>query len=128
MRRSGVQLLYPAPAPREPFAMRNTLRIVPLVVILAAGYAAAQDPQVDSLPEAQRRLRAADEELKRAQRDEKRAEGREQDAREAHQEAQRQVEETRVRAEKAAQDVEAAKGTTAEAQRRYDSARSVIEK
>jgi len=104
-------------------------RVIPFVLALAAACAAAQDtPQVDSLPDAQRRLRAADEELKRAQRDERRTQSRAQEAREEHQEAQKEVEETRLRAEKAAQDVEAAKAVTAEAQRRYDSARSLIEK
>jgi chromosome segregation ATPase len=97
------------------------VRIILFVLALAAGYAVAQDSQVDSLPEAQRRLRAADEELKRAQRDEKRAENRAQEAR-------TQVEDTRVRAEKVAQEVEAAKAVTGDAQRRYDSVRSIIEK
>jgi hypothetical protein len=104
-------------------------RVIPFVLAFAAACAAAQDtPQVDSLPDAQRRLRAADEELKRAQRDEKRAQSRAEEAREDHEEAKREVEETRLRVEKTAQDVEAAKGVTAEAQRRYDSARSLIEK
>jgi hypothetical protein len=103
-------------------------RIIPFVFVIAAGYAVAQDTQVDSLPDAQRRLRAADDELKRAQRDEKRAESRAHEAREDLQEAQKELEDTRLRVEKTAKDVEVAKGVTAEAQRRYDSARAIIEK
>ncbi len=104
-------------------------RIIPFVLAFAAVCAAAQNtPQTDSLPDAQRRLRAADEQLKRAQRDEKRALNRAQEAREDHEDAKREVEETRLRIDRTAQEVETAKAATAEAQRRYDSARSLIEK
>jgi septal ring factor EnvC (AmiA/AmiB activator) len=105
--------------------------IVLIAVLFLSPFAVAQNSDSlsdDRLPEAQRRLRLADEQMDRAQRDVSRARRGLENAQEAFDQAQRDLERRREQVNGAQRAVEEADEKLAEAQRQREAARGAMER